>query len=60
MVFVFATGTMMNASTTLEKNNLVIEKDCFSKAWEYGTANGGGDAELEYALTDAYYAGCIS
>ncbi|WP_019039570.1 hypothetical protein [Psychroflexus tropicus] len=27
---------------------------CLEDAWNFGTEYGGGDAELEYALTDAY------
>lgn len=29
--------------------------DFAEKAWEYGTLKGGGNSELEYAYTEAYY-----
>jgi hypothetical protein len=31
MVFVFATGTMMNANNSIENNS-----DCLADAWDYG------------------------
>jgi hypothetical protein len=66
LVFVFATGAIMNATSSKEEITTTItrtlekSKDCFGDAWAYGTANGGGDEELEYALTNAYYAGCTA
>ncbi|MDD7915627.1 hypothetical protein [Polaribacter ponticola] len=52
MVFVFATGTMMNANTAtgIEKPN-----DCFEDAWEFGEEEGGGDETQEWYWMNKYY-----
>ena len=51
-VFVFATGTMMNASNN---NSATILVDCFEDAWEFGTEEGEGDDTVEWEMMDKYY-----
>jgi hypothetical protein len=47
MVFIFATGTMMKASSSKEEITTPITRtlekanDCFEDAWEFGTEEGG-------------------
>ena len=61
MVFVFATGTIMNASSSKEEITTKITKtlekanDCFGDAWEFGTEEGGGDETKEWEMMDKYY-----
>ncbi len=57
VVMVFATSGLVNASTGEISEE--VFNDCAAKTYAYGTKHGGGNAELEYALTDAYYAGCM-
>lgn len=60
MVFVFATGTIMNASSSKEEITTKITKtlekanDCLQDAWDFGTAAGGSDFNQWYA-TNSYY-----
>lgn len=58
MVFVFATGTMMNANSI--STNVEQPVDCFQDAWDYGTEHGGGDETLEWFWTDVYYTICMA
>ncbi|MBE7692058.1 hypothetical protein G1K75_08610 [Tenacibaculum finnmarkense] len=57
VAMVFATGSFVNANTSEVSEN-PEDEGCAEKAWDYGTANGGGDADKEYELTEAYYSGC--
>ncbi|MCD8403985.1 hypothetical protein LNI88_04670 [Tenacibaculum dicentrarchi] len=52
---VFTTGSFVNANTSEVSEGA---NGCAEDAWDYGTANGGGDADKEYELTEAYYSGC--
>ncbi|MBE7647457.1 hypothetical protein [Tenacibaculum finnmarkense] len=55
VAMVFATGSLVNANTSEVSEGA---NGCAEDAWDYGTANGGGDADKEYELTEAYYSGC--
>ena len=52
LVFVLATGTVMNASSNDET---LAKKSCFEEAWAFGTEEGGGDATVERERMNAYY-----
>ncbi|MCG1035144.1 hypothetical protein [Polaribacter sargassicola] len=56
MVFVFATGTIMNASVINSiREEIIFFEDCTSDAWEYGTQEGEGNPTLEYEYTNQYF-----
>lgn len=52
LAFVFASGSFAN---TNNNNGNVFFLDCTDDAWDYGTANGGGNELEEYIETDAYF-----
>ena len=64
MVFVFATGTMMNANTSNKEITTqitrTIEKadDCFSEAWEYGTDMGYSEYSEWFYMNEYYETHC--
>ena len=53
LVFVLATGSMMNANSKLI-NNLTFG-NCTQDAWDYGTEAGEGNPVLEYEYTNQYF-----
>jgi hypothetical protein len=52
LVFVLATGTVMNASSNDET---LVKSSCFQEAWDFGTEEGGGDETKEWERMNAYY-----
>ncbi|WP_435253835.1 hypothetical protein [Tenacibaculum sp. A30] len=52
---VFATSSIVNASTGVNKNTNKESDCCICDAWDYGTKKGEGNEAMEYAYTDAYY-----
>jgi hypothetical protein len=64
MVFIFATGTIMNASSSKEEITAPITRtlekanDCFSEAWEYGTVMGKSDYGEWFYMNEYYEAHC--
>jgi hypothetical protein len=66
LVFVLATGTVMNANSTNEevlpssKEAIeIVEGDCLQEAWDFGTVDDMEDGEsrdfVEWWLTNWYY-----
>tara|TARA_B110000046_G_scaffold172398_1_gene194136 strand:- start:182 stop:379 length:198 start_codon:yes stop_codon:yes gene_type:complete len=56
MVFVFATGTMMNASSIDE----TLGKDsCFQDVWDYGTEMGTSDYGEWFYMNEYYETHCV-
>lgn len=58
LVLVFATGTMMNATSTVEKSNLIIEtapRDCIGMAFD---AEERAGKEFSYAVFSAVVEAC--
>ncbi|WP_181374547.1 hypothetical protein [Polaribacter aquimarinus] len=51
VVFVFATGTIMNANSF----RIIAFQDCTQDAWDYGTEAGDGDPVAEYEYTNQYF-----
>lgn len=50
LAMVFATSGLVNANTSVE-----LKGDCTDEAWKYGTREGDGDPQAEYAYTNQYF-----
>ena len=57
MVFVFATGTMMNANS-LKKE--VAPDNCFQEAWDYGTDMGTSEYSQWFFMNEYYGTHCAN
>jgi len=59
IVFVFATVSFTNAKNEVKNDKPssveYVAPDCFSAAWDYGTANGNGDEYWTWYYTNQYY-----
>lgn len=52
---VFATSSLVNANTSVNKNTIEKADCCVCDAWDFGTEWGKGDEAEEYYWTDLYY-----
>jgi hypothetical protein len=54
LVFVLATGSIMNANNSIENNS-----DCLADAWDYGTELGTSDYGEWFYMNEYYETHCV-